>query len=479
LTVNVADGLTAHAARTAPKAKSGLAFRPAVSLAAVFLVLVVAWAVAPTLFTSETPFDTDIEAALQAPSLQHWFGTDASGRDIFTRVVFGARSSLLIGAGATALALIAAIVFGFAAGLGGRFTDGAISRFLEVVLALPGLLLALLFIAVLGPGVATEIIAVAIGSAAGYAWMVRGQVIAVKDSGYVSAAVALEAFLSAANLTLISGQAGILLLASLGATLVIVAGSVDLSVGSIALLTGAVLASLINAGVGNPILVLLIAIAVGAAIGLLNGVVFAYGRVPSFIATLGTLSLFAGIGLTILQGSTINFTDQGIRNLAIGQLIPNIQNAALIAVVAFLVVWFFARRTRFGLYVYAVGGNERVVELAGVSTRRVKVLILIVSGITAGLAGLLLTAQLGAAGPTTGSTILLDSVVAIVIGGTALSGGVGGVGRTVLGVLILTVLSNGLNQIGAADYTQTIIKGLVIIVAAVFTMASQRKLIVK
>ena len=214
--------------------------------------------------------------------------------------------------------------------------------------------------------------------------------------------VRAEAFLSAANLTLISGQAGILLLASLGATLVIIAGSVDLSVGSIALLTGAVLASLINAGIGSPVVVLLIAVAVGAAIGLLNGVVFAYGRVPSFIATLGTLSLFAGIGLTILQGSTINFTDQGIRDLAIGQLIPNVQNAALIAIVAFLVVWFFARRTRFGLYVYAVGGNERVVELAGVSTRRVKVLILVVSGITAGLAGLLLTAQLGAAGPTHG-----------------------------------------------------------------------------
>jgi ribose transport system permease protein len=296
---------------------------------------------------------------------------------------------------------------------------------------------------------------------------------------FVFFSVRAEAFLSAANLTLISGQAGILLLASLGATLVIIAGSVDLSVGSIALLTGAVVALSINTGFGNPIVVLLIAIAVGALIGLINGVVFAYGRVPSFIATLGTLSLFAGIGLSILQGSTINFTNQAVRDLAIGQFIPNVQNAALVALAAFLVVWFFARRTRLGLYVYAVGGNERVVELAGVRTRRVKVLILIVSGITAGLAGLLLTAQLGAAGPTLGSTILLDSIAAIVIGGTALSGGVGGVGRTVLGVLILTVLSNGLNQIGAADYTQTIIKGLVIIVAAVFTMASQRKLIVK
>ena len=295
--------------------------------------------------------------------------------------------------------------------------------------------------------------------------------------GYFS--LRAEAFRSPANFALISGQAGILLLASLGATLVVIAGSIDLSVGSIALLTGTVVAYLIREGVGNPALAIAIAVGVGALIGLLNGVVFAFGRVPSFIATLGTLSLFAGIGLTILEGSTINFTDTGIRNLAVGQLIPNLQNAALIALVVLGIVWFLSRRTRIGLYTYAVGGNERVVALAGVSTRRVKVFILVISGITAGLAGLLLTAQLGAAGPTLGSTILLDSVAAIVIGGTALSGGVGSVGRTVLGVLILTVLSNGLNQIGAADYTQTIIKGLVIVVAAVFTMASQRKLIIK
>lgn len=166
-------------------------FRPAVYLAALYVIVVVAWAVAPSVFTSGSAFDTNVEAALQGPSLQHWFGTDASGRDIFTRVVYGARSSLLIGTGATALALVAAIVFGFAAGLGGRIADGSISRFLEVVLALPGLLLALLFIAMFGPGVATEIVAVAIGSAAGYAWMIRGQVVAVKDSGYVSAATAL------------------------------------------------------------------------------------------------------------------------------------------------------------------------------------------------------------------------------------------------------------------------------------------------
>jgi peptide/nickel transport system permease protein len=165
--------------------------RPAVWLAACYVVVVLAWAVAPSLFTSRSPYDADIESPLLAPSPAHWFGTDASGRDIFTRVVFGAQGSLAIGVGATALALVAALVLGFGAALGGRFADGVISRLLEVVLALPGLLLALLFIAMLGPGARTEILAVALGSAVGYARMVRGQVLAVKDSGYVSAAVAL------------------------------------------------------------------------------------------------------------------------------------------------------------------------------------------------------------------------------------------------------------------------------------------------
>ncbi|WP_158167212.1 ABC transporter permease [Mycolicibacterium smegmatis] len=165
--------------------------RPAVILAAAYLALMLAWAVAPGAFTSGTPYDTDIENPLKPPSFEHWFGTDASGRDIFIRVVYGTQSSLAIGVGATALALLAAIILGFGAGLGGRFADGAISRFIEVVLSIPGLLLALVFIAMFGPGVVTQILAVAIGSAVGYARMVRGQVIAVKDSGYVHAATAL------------------------------------------------------------------------------------------------------------------------------------------------------------------------------------------------------------------------------------------------------------------------------------------------
>jgi ribose transport system permease protein len=288
-----------------------------------------------------------------------------------------------------------------------------------------------------------------------------------------------DAFLSTQNITFMSGQAGILLLAALGATLVIVMGSVDLAVGSTALLTGAILAQTLGSETTSVILVLLVTIGVGMAAGAVNGVVFAYGRVPSFITTLGTLSLFLGAGLMILDGASVPFNAPSVTDLATGQLIPHVQNAALIAVVALAIVWFVSRRTRFGLYLYALGGNETVVRLAGVRVNRVKVLAMMLSAVTAALAGLLLSAQLGVAGPSLGNTLLLDSIAAIVIGGTALSGGVGGVERTVLGVLILTVLSNGLNQMGVETYTQTVIKGAVIVVAAVLTMASQRKMVIK
>jgi ribose transport system permease protein len=284
-----------------------------------------------------------------------------------------------------------------------------------------------------------------------------------------------ESFLSVQNATLISGQVGVTLLGALGATLVIVAGSADFSLGSVALLAAALVATAADSISSNLFFLVILAIAVGAVAGLFNGVVFAYGRVPSFITTLGSLSLFAGIALIILGGQSIGVESFAFQDLATGQLIPNVQNAALVALVAFVIVWFIARRTRFGLYLYALGGNERVVQLAGVRVRRVKVLVMVLSSITAALSGLLLAAQLGSAGTTIGASTLLNAFAAIVIGGTALSGGAGGVERTLVGVLILTLLANGLNQLGASDYTQTVIKGAVIIVAAVFTMASLRR----
>jgi ribose transport system permease protein len=287
-----------------------------------------------------------------------------------------------------------------------------------------------------------------------------------------------SSFLSTGNFTLMTGSAGILLLTALGATLVVIAGSVDLSVGSAILLTGAILAIFINHYGGSLLAAILVTLALGLGIGLVNGIVFVYGKVPSFITTLGTLSLLSGIALAILDGESITFNSDGVVNLAIGQAIPHIQNAALVSAGVFVIVWFLARRTRFGLYVYAIGGNEAVVRLAGVNVRRVKLYIMILSALTAAIAGLLLAGQLSSGSPSLGSNSLLDSIAAIVVGGTALSGGIGGVERTLLGVLILTVLSDGLDQMGVNTFLQTGIKGAVIIVAAVFTMASRRRLVI-
>jgi peptide/nickel transport system permease protein len=160
-----------------------------VSLLVVGLVVVAA--LAPGLLTDRSPTAIDLTSALQPPSWQHPFGTDDAGRDLLTRVIYGTRQSLGIGLGATALAFGIAIVLGFAAALLGGVVDAAITRVLEVAFAFPALLLALLVIAVRGPSLATEVVAVGIGSAPGYARMIRGQVLAVRQAGFIEAAGAL------------------------------------------------------------------------------------------------------------------------------------------------------------------------------------------------------------------------------------------------------------------------------------------------
>jgi len=180
----------------APSARIGIpdrvrSIRPGVALAGLVVAFFVVAMIVPSLLTSQDPYAINLEQTLQSPSWAHIMGTDQSGRDLYARIVYGARESLLIGLGATALGMGLAIVFGTLAGLGNKWVDGIISRGVEVMFAFPILLLALLFVAVFGPSVTTEIVAVGLGTAPGYARMVRGQVLAVRDSGYVEAARAL------------------------------------------------------------------------------------------------------------------------------------------------------------------------------------------------------------------------------------------------------------------------------------------------
>ncbi|MBJ7330980.1 MAG: ABC transporter permease [Solirubrobacteraceae bacterium] len=160
-------------------------------LASAYIGFLVIAAIAPALLTSGSPTDIDIRNTLEPPSLEHIFGTDQAGRDLYTRVVYGTRESLLIGLGATGLSMSIALIFGFTAALSNKVVDGGINRGLEVVFAFPPLLLALLFVTVFGASAWTQIFAVGIGTAPGYARMVRGQVKSVRGSGYVEAAGAL------------------------------------------------------------------------------------------------------------------------------------------------------------------------------------------------------------------------------------------------------------------------------------------------
>ncbi|GAB2685205.1 ABC transporter permease [Saccharopolyspora gloriosae] len=164
--------------------------RPGLLLAAVAVAFFAAAALWPALVTARDPLAIDLTRVLEPPSWRHPLGTDPSGRDLYARIVHGARDSLLIGVGATALGMSAAVVLGVLSGLSGRFLDGAINRFIEVLFAFPVLLLALLFVAVFGPGPVTLVVAVGVGTAPGYARMIRGQVLAARDSGYVEAATA-------------------------------------------------------------------------------------------------------------------------------------------------------------------------------------------------------------------------------------------------------------------------------------------------
>jgi peptide/nickel transport system permease protein len=164
---------------------------PGVIAAAIVVAFFLIAVIAPSLLAGQSPFAINLADTLQAPSLHHLMGTDQSGRDLLARIVYGARQSLLIGIGATALSMSIAIVLGVVAGLSGGLVDGAINRGIEVLFAFPVLLLALLFVAVFGPSATTEIVAVGLGTAPGYARMIRGQVLAVRGSAYVEAAQAL------------------------------------------------------------------------------------------------------------------------------------------------------------------------------------------------------------------------------------------------------------------------------------------------
>lgn len=280
-------------------------------------------------------------------------------------------------------------------------------------------------------------------------------------------------FLSFDNLFSMSGQYAYLLLIGMGATMVIIAGGIDLSVGSVVALSGVTAAHLmVRSGWPVP-LGIAAGIATGSFAGFLVGVVVTKLKVPAFIASLGMLLVTRGVSLRIAKGVTIDSTPDSFNALASGYYLGLPMPLILILVVSGLTA-FLLHYTKFGRYLYAIGSNAEAARVSGVPVERVQMAAYALGGALAGLAGLVESARLGSGNPTGGESYELDIVTAVVVGGASLAGGEGRVSGTILGALLIAVLRNGANLLGVDPFDQKIYIGLLIIGAVAFDQKLKR-----
>lgn len=280
-------------------------------------------------------------------------------------------------------------------------------------------------------------------------------------------------FLTVSNLLNVAQQTSINAVIAVGLTYVIISAGIDLSVGSIVAFSGVVMAGALQAGwpVGAAVLT---GLAVGTGCGVVNGVLIAFGRLPPFIATLGMMSVARGLGLLYTDGRPVSGFDDSFRWLANGEL-AGIPLPVIIMLAVYGVAHFVLRRTKFGRYVFAIGGNEEASLLSGVPVAAYKVAVYAVSGLLAALGSVLLTARLNSAQPIAGINYELDAIAATVIGGTSLMGGQGSVIGTLIGALIMGVLRNGLNLLGVSSFFQQVVIGAVIIAAVLLDTVFKRQ----
>lgn len=298
----------------------------------------------------------------------------------------------------------------------------------------------------------------------------------------VAIGLANPAFFSIRNAVWgIANQAAIPLVLALGATPIILMGSIDLSVEGV-MSVGAMIVALLCANDANgndlgwwgPVL----AIVACTTFGLVNGLIHVGLRIPSFIATLGLWFVGLGMGTVALGGSAVRVLDPRIRGLAFHRVL-GIPTAVWIAVAATLFALLLERRTRLGRYVYAIGGGEDLARLSGVPVGRTRIMAFTLTGFFTGIASLIATAQLGQANTTIADGRLFTTVTAVVVGGTALTGGWGGILNSVVGVLIVAVLSNGIVILGFSPYVHDAVQGLLIIAAVALSIRRGQSLIVK
>ena len=281
----------------------------------------------------------------------------------------------------------------------------------------------------------------------------------------IGLSIASPNFLTPSNLFSVLRQVSYSGLIAFGMTFIILIGGIDLSVGAILALVGIVTASLIQAGM-DPILASCIGLLLGAACGAINGLLVSFGRIAPFIATLATMILFRGIAQEYSQSNPISINVDGFFNeIGSGYLFDTIPVPVVLMLLVYFMLWFVLKKTRFGRHVYALGGSEDVARISGLKVRSLKLWVYTLSGLMSGLAALVVTSRLSSASPNAGAMYELDAIAAVVLGGTSLSGGRGWIFGTLVGVVLLGILSNGLNLLNVSSNYQLIIKGVVILFA--------------
>jgi ribose transport system permease protein len=283
-------------------------------------------------------------------------------------------------------------------------------------------------------------------------------------------------FLSVRNMARIATQSAIPLILGTGLTFVILMGSIDLSIEGVVSLTAVVLSLLVlngaNAndwGLLGPLLVLV----VGAAAGVFNGVVHVGLRIPSFMATLGIWFVGIGDANAILGGEQVRINEPLVRALVLSRFLE-MPFAVWLALVVLAIGWVIQNHTRLGRYVYAIGGGEDLAALSGINVKRVRIAVFGLAGFFYSIGGIIAAAQQGASYSTIGQGRLFTTVTAVVVGGTSLMGGQGGVLSTLVGVLIVTVLANGMVLMGISPYVQQAVQGAMIIAAVALSIDRAR-----
>lgn len=284
--------------------------------------------------------------------------------------------------------------------------------------------------------------------------------------------VTTSSFLTPSNLGNVIRSFSMYCIMAVGMTMVIIVAGIDLSVGSTLAVTSIAAAKVIQAGM-DPILAILAALAVGLLIGLMNGYLIAYIGLPAFVVTLGTQSALRGIALVATDGWPINLTEQinssWFRLIGRGELFGKLSMQAVIMLVIVLLGAFLLRKTKFGYHLYAVGGNERAAQLAGINARRIKLMAYTILGVLCAVVGVIYLSYVGAAQPTQGQNYETNVIAAAVIGGCAMSGGEGNMLGTLLGAMTIGVLLNGLTLLGVSANYQKIAIGVVIIISVIIS----------